>query len=55
MSEKCQKCGRRLGSLKHVVKKGSRNIGTNDQLDFNHISYPATLPGGVKPAGEKPL
>jgi hypothetical protein len=32
------------GLLEYVVRKSSRKIGPNNSVDFNHISYPPTLP-----------
>jgi hypothetical protein len=38
----------------NVVKKSIGNIRAKASVDFNHISYPPTLPGRIKLPGRTP-
>gem|GEM_PF-5962565 len=38
-----------------VVRKCTRNFIADDPVDFNHISYPPTLPGGSCLSGRTPI
>lgn len=43
------------GMQEYAVRKSIRNISIKDSVDFNHIVYPPTLPGGLFPPGRNPL